>query len=137
MIAMASYRSGYNHEALLAGLFGSEAERHEMITTSARQTTSSNRGESLWLTSRGVRYQNVSAVLTTFELMPWTVARTQPWLIANPWATRPLEIELPFNRFDVDTSSGEIAEVKACFQPSELFELPESWPPHSKFDVDE
>ncbi len=134
---MASYRPGHNHEALLAGLFGSEAERHEMIVSSARQTTSSNRGESLWLTSRGVRYQNASAVLTAFELMPWTVARTQPWLIENPWATRPLEIELPFNRFELNPTSGEITQVENGFQPSELFELPADWPPGSNFDSED
>jgi len=133
LIALASYRPGHSSEALLAGLFGSASERRDLLATSAHLTTTSNRGESLWLTSRGVRYQNASAVLTAFELMPWSVAHSQPWLIENPWATHPLEIELPFDRFTIDLSTGEATALVTGLLPYELFGLAADWPPGREF----
>ena len=128
LIAFTSYRPGHSPEAVLAGLFGPRESRRDLIATSASQTAPINRGEGFWLTSRGLRYQDASAVLTAFDLMPWTVAQTQPWLIENPWSARPLEIELPFNRYDLDAVSGEITTTETAFQPRQLFGLPADWP---------
>jgi hypothetical protein len=60
--------------------------------------------------------------------MPWSVARRQPWLISNPWASQRLEIELPFNRVVVDTTTGIIERVETDFQPQVHFGLPPDWP---------
>ncbi len=128
VIALTSYRPGHNPESVLTGLFGPEASRAESIAMSASQTAPINRGEGFWLTSRGIRYQDASAVLTAFELMPWTVAESQSWLIENPWATRPLNLALPFNRFELDRASGDITTVEAGTRPDDLFGLPADWP---------
>ncbi|MGA7673189.1 MAG: hypothetical protein WBW04_22420 [Nitrolancea sp.] len=128
LIAFTSFRTGHTPEAVLACLFGPEATRRELIATAANQTAPTNRGEGFWLTSRGVRYQDASAVLSAFELMPWTVAHCQPWLIENPWATRPLEVELPFNSFLLGPASGEVTTVETSFRLHEHFGLPTDWP---------
>ncbi len=133
VIALRSYRPTTDFEELLTGLFGAACEHPDMIRDGVIHRSRLVGANGFWLTNKGVQYQDVSAVLVAFELMPWSVARCQPWLIANPWASRPLEIELPFNRVAVDTTTGEIESRETGFQPPVHFDLPPDWPHGPRF----
>lgn len=124
LIALTSYRPSYGPEALLQALFGPAWEHPAMMRAGVIRRSRSASSNGLWLTNRGVQYQDVSAVLTAFDVMPWSIARSQPWHVVNPWARHPLEIVLPFNRFNVDTTTGEIDRVETGFAPRVLFGLP-------------
>lgn len=126
LIALMSYRPSHGPEAVLRGLFGPAWTDPEMMRDRVIQRSRSTSSNGLWLTNNGVQYQDVSAVLTAFDVMPWSITRSQPWLIANPWASHPLEIELPFNRFNVDTATGEIEQVETGFEPHTHFGLQHS-----------
>ncbi|HEX3723926.1 MAG TPA: hypothetical protein VHV31_14140 [Nitrolancea sp.] len=128
VIALISYRHTTDFDELLAGLFGAAYHHPEMIRDGAIHRSRWGSSNGFWLTNKGVEYDDASAVLTAFELMPWSVARRQPWLISNPWASQRLEIELPFNRVVVDTTTGIIERVETDFQPQVHFGLPPDWP---------
>jgi hypothetical protein len=128
VIALISYRPTTGFEELLTGLFGAGYEHPEMIRDRAIHRSRLAGTNGFWLTNKGVQYHDASAVLAAFELMPWSVARGQPWLIANPWASHPVDIEFPFNRVAVDTTTGKIERVETDFQPPVHFGLPPDWP---------
>jgi hypothetical protein len=128
VIALISYRPTTDFAELLTGLFGSAWEHPEMIRDRAIHRSRLAGTNGFWLTNKGVQYRDTSAVLTAFELMPWSVARSRPWLIANPWASHPLEIALPFNRVAVDPGTGTVERVETDFQPAAHFGLPPNWP---------
>lgn len=131
VIALTSYRDGHGPDAALRALFGPAATDSEMMRAGAIRRSRSRSSDGVWLTNKGVRYEDVSAVLTAFDVTPWSITKNQPWLFENPWASHPLKIELPFNRFDVDTASGEIERVETGFEPRLHFGLPSDWPPDS------
>ena len=133
VIALISYRPTTDFDELLSGLFGAGYEHPAMIRGRAIQRSRLVSSDGFWLTNQGVQYQDASAVLTAFDLMPWSVAHCQPWLITNPWASHPLEIELPFNRVGVDPTTGTIERVETNFEPSAHFGLSPDWPHGPKF----
>jgi hypothetical protein len=94
-----------------------------MLRARMIQRSRSTSSDGVWLTNKGVRYEDISAVLTAFDMTPWSITEKQPWLIENPWASHPLEIALPFNRFNIDPASGDISRVETGFEPRRLFGL--------------
>jgi hypothetical protein len=123
LIALTSYRPGHGPEAALHALFGPAADDPEMMRAGVIRRSRSHSSDGVWLTNKGARYADISAVLTAFDVTPWSITRSQPWLIANPWASHPLEINLPFNRLDVDATSGEIERVERGVEPGLHFGL--------------
>jgi hypothetical protein len=87
--------------------------------------------DGLWQPGRGRR---VSAVLTATELKPWTMPRVVPRLWTNPWATKPLTVELPWaaKASPTETAAPDIA--KPTRQPHEVLGLDPDWPPGEPFD---
>jgi hypothetical protein len=69
----------------------------------------------------------VSAVLTANNLVPENVARTWPSLWPNPWAARPLTVDLPFPR-GVATVERVVSYQEAAGGPHSILGLPEDWP---------
>jgi hypothetical protein len=133
LIALTSYRPGHGPDAALRALFGPAVTDPEMMRTGVIRRSRSRSSDGVWLTNKGVRHEDISAVLTTFDVMPWSITRSRSWLIANPWARHPLEIELPFNRFDVDAATGEIERIETGFEPRQHFGLPPEWLPDAGF----
>jgi hypothetical protein len=132
LIALTSYRAGHGPGAALRALFGPAATDSEMMRAGAIRRSRSRSSDGVWLTNKGLRFEDISAVLTAFDVMPWSITKNQPWLFENPWSSHPLKIELPFNRFDVDTTSGEIERVETGFEPWMHFGLPADWPSVSR-----
>jgi hypothetical protein len=82
----------------------------------------------LWHEAAGLRYTNVSAVLTASNLTPWGVAAVEPCLWLNPAAVHPIDtIRLPWRQWEIDPS-GRFVERAATMTSAELFGLPTSWP---------
>ncbi len=133
VIALLSYRETTGPEEVLRALFGSAAHVPEMVLEARIAGPWPNGASGFWLTRSGAQYQDVSGIITAFELLPWSIARSQPWFIANPWAHYPLNIELPLSRFDVDRTSGEIRTMNSGFPVHALFDLPSDWPPDVRF----
>lgn len=85
--------------------------------------------ESLWSPTAKHRGR-ASAVLATnsFDFGLPSISRSLPWLWPNPWADRPLDVELPFACSEVSGDEAAVVNRAATITASELFDLPEDWP---------
>lgn len=73
-----------------------------------------------WMKGAQARGTRVSAVITGTSLMPWNVATTWPRLWPNPWAARPLSVELFFPIAAADEKGGFSYEDRDD-GPAEIF----------------
>jgi hypothetical protein len=80
-----------------------------------------------WIAGNEPRGTRVSAVVTGNNLVPENVARTWPRLWPNPWAARPLTVDLPFPR-GVASRQGEVQYEEVDEGPHPIVGLPEDWP---------
>ncbi|MEE8449028.1 MAG: hypothetical protein V3S39_05290 [Thermodesulfobacteriota bacterium] len=113
---------------IMDGLFG-----QLNITTTLRPNGSIKERErrdpnGAWLGPRGPQNTRVSAALITLQLSPWKVATQTPKMFHNPWATRPLPIDLwPLPHWIINLN-------KICPQyltgksTAEVLGLPALWP---------
>jgi len=81
--------------------------------------------QSLWRRGNTPRNTRVSAVLSAIHLSSHVVARSMPRLWHNPWARRPIEVDLPWPATMVDLSTGEMTRSGAHVEP---LRLPADWP---------
>jgi hypothetical protein len=51
-----------------------------------------------------------------------------PTLWLNPWATRPLTVELPWATVTADLAANQLVRAPEQREPREIFDLPEGWP---------
>jgi len=87
-----------------------------------------------WMKGTQARGTRVSAVITGTSLMPWNVATTWPRLWPNPWATRPLSVELPLPTATAD-ENGAVSYKHRNEGPFGIFGLPSDWPgPEDRFE---
>ncbi len=84
--------------------------------------------QGLWRRGNTPRNTRVSAVLSAIHLSSHVVARSMPRLWHNPWARRPIEVDLPWPATMVDLSTGEMTRSGAHVEPHELLRLPADWP---------
>ena len=82
----------------------------------------------LWQRGTAQRATRVSAVLTAVQLAPWWVAGVPPTLWTNPWATKPLEAELPWRTISGDLTENRLITTDATRAPHEILGLAEDWP---------
>lgn len=84
--------------------------------------------EGLWVKGGRPRYTRVSAVLTVTELTPVTSALVEPCLWLNPWAQRPLPVDLlPWRRIEF-RDDGRPVETPANRTTAEILEVGPNWP---------
>ncbi len=74
---------------------------------------------------RGERKQatRVSAVLSAIALHAWSADVVPPRLWLNPWATRPLDVELPWAAVVPDLDANQLVRREAEATPAELLGL--------------
>jgi hypothetical protein len=70
----------------------------------------------------------VSAVLTTRQPRPWSVAALTLHLWLNPWANRPYDEPRLWAATTVDPTTGEFIASDATVTTAELLDLPSDWP---------
>jgi hypothetical protein len=85
------------------------------------------RKDGVWMRGDGPTGTRVSAVLTANNLVPENVARTWPRLWPNPWAARPLTVDLPFPR-GVATAEPVVSYEEVAGTPHSILGLPQDWP---------
>jgi hypothetical protein len=101
-------------------LFGASGLRGRPLPTGA--------APGLWQTPAGPRYRRVSAVLLSPQIAMWQVAKEIPALWHNPWAYKPLDVQLPWPSIRLDQSTGQLDQVDDGVPPHVLFGLPDDWP---------
>jgi hypothetical protein len=80
-----------------------------------------------WMGESGPRGTRMSAVLTTVQLHPSTMAKNQLALWLNPWADVPLGVDWPFS-VGVGTDKGPVDFEERLVDMAALLGLPEAWP---------
>jgi hypothetical protein len=80
-----------------------------------------------WIAGNEPRGTRVSAVLTGNNLVPENVARTWPRLWPNPWAARPLTVDLSFPR-GVASQQGGVEYEEVDDGPHAILGFTEDWP---------
>lgn len=106
-------------------LFGSTMLVIDPATGDARSMR--NMDEAFWLGPNGPMNKGVSAVVTIPQLASSAIATVEPTVWLNPWATRPLTMDLPWRTLSIG-DDGMILIREATRSAAELFELPERWP---------
>jgi hypothetical protein len=125
--------SPVDNEDIEQALFGRIAYQFDPDNPDADGTWIRQRN-GFWVKGSRVRGTRVSAVLTATSLMPWNVAKTWPRLWPNPWAVRPLSIELPFPTATA-TEGGAVSYQDRDDAPAGIFGLPSDWPgPEDRFE---
>jgi hypothetical protein len=119
-----------DHEDVAQALFGSEAV--EIATGRLVR-----KPDGFWRGPRGPSGTRISAVLLGSGTAPWFVAQDWPTLWLNPWATEPLEMELPFPLAVVQDE--QLTFTDASRPPHEVLDLPPDWPgdPNTRFALDD
>ncbi len=118
-----------------AALYGPEVFRIPILPEGGAGTAYVDR-EPMGLWQRGTeqRATRVSGVLTAIGLGPYFVATMPLTLWTNPWASMPLEAELPWRTVSGDLASNRLVTADATRQPHEILGLPPDWPPGRPFD---
>ena len=85
--------------------------------------------DGLWARRHGWHHTQVSAVLASTRIMPWTVGSAVPTLWHHPGAGLPVNEICPLLRqARLDLTRGQIQYDAPEITPHEFFELPEGWP---------
>jgi hypothetical protein len=86
-----------------------------------------------WRSRRGASGTGVSGVLVGSAIHPWLIAKDLPRLWLNPWAAKPLDMELPLPLAIVEDE--QLVFTEATQPPHKVFGLPSDWPgdPDSRF----
>ena len=113
------------NEAIENALLGSVAVTLDPAVPGSERLIRQRNG--FWLSGDQPRNTRVSAVVTGSGLMPWNAATTWPRLWPNPWAARPLTVELPLPLGVADTD-GRVDYEDVSGNPAAALGLPEDWP---------
>jgi hypothetical protein len=114
-----------DHEDIVSALLGREAYRFDPDEPGSGSSYRQPNG--FWMRGDQPSGTRVSAVLTGNNLAPENVARTWPRLWPNPWATRPLPVDLPFPR-GVANEQGGVAYEEVEGTPHSILGLSSDWP---------
>jgi hypothetical protein len=114
-----------DHEDIEAALLGRIAYRIHPDEPGIGRAFRQRNG--FWIRGNEPRGTRVSAVLTGNNVIPETVVRTWPRLWPNPWASRPLQVTLPFPR-GVANEQGGVVYDEVVGSPHSILGLPQDWP---------
>lgn len=86
-----------------------------------------------WVNRDGPLNRFCSAILCGLHTAPHSVVRCPLELWHHPWARHPLTADLPFAATRIGSVRDEVVETAETASVSELFNLPEEWPPGVPF----
>jgi hypothetical protein len=114
----------------LSALYGTTTIRYyENPGPDAPPPTHIRQPDGLWIRPRSWHHTHISAVLTSTNLMPWTVGSAVPTLWHHPAADLPVDGICPLLRqARPDPASRQIRYSEPEVTPHEFFGLPEGWP---------
>ncbi|HEV2999339.1 MAG TPA: hypothetical protein VGW75_01275 [Solirubrobacteraceae bacterium] len=81
----------------------------------------------LWYAPGKPANTRVSAVVTIPHLSATSAAVVEPTVWTNPWARRPLQLELPWRRQEI-APDGRITTHEAAHSAADILQLPPGWP---------
>jgi hypothetical protein len=119
-----------DHEDIEGALLGREAYRFDPDRPGSGSLYRRRNG--FWMHGNQPSGTRVSAVLTGNNLIPENVERTWPQLWPNPWAARPLTVDLPFPR-GVANQQGGVQYEEVDGTPHSILGLPQDWPGSEPF----
>jgi hypothetical protein len=130
VVAALCLRDFVTDEAIQQALYGPHALRMPLVGGVAQPTLAEvvRDPRGLWQWGEDQRATRVSAVLSASHLNPWLIASAKLTLWKNPWATRPVEEDLPWKTVTGDLDANELVVSEATLEPREILGLPESWP---------
>ena len=128
LVALNAHGFFVDEDDVYASLFGDDAIQIRIGPDGVVGTEAVRQPTGFWTEGRLGRRPHVSGVLTVENLGPWNVHRVEPTLWLNPWAERPLELEAPFRRIEIDLSSGTRRETPARAPAAEILQLGADWP---------
>jgi hypothetical protein len=88
----------------------------------------SRHDHAVWIGPGGPCNTRLSGVLVARGLTPARLASTMPTLWENPWALRPLDVELPWRTARFDAAGGAVAFSAAATGADALLGLAAGWP---------
>jgi hypothetical protein len=114
----------------IAALYGTtEIRYYENPGPGAPPPTRVRRPDGLWTRPHGWHHTQVSAVLASTRIMPWTIGSAVPTLWHHPGADRPISNLCPLLRqARPDPTRRQIQYDAPEITPHEFFALPEGWP---------
>lgn len=137
VIALNAHGFFVDDDDIYASLFGDEAIQFHVGSDREVGGRSIRQPTGFWTERRLGRRPHVSAVLTVQNLGPWNVDRIEPVLWLNPWAHRPMLIDLPFRRVEIDLVAGARSETAARNAIADILQLGANWPaPGGPWDDD-
>jgi hypothetical protein len=117
-----------NPETAPLALFGGWAE----VTDGSHQTgwePDDHRSSGLWSPEAKTRGRACGVLAANSFVFGYpAVARTLPRYWPNPWADKPLSVNLPFPTSTVSDDEKTVVNTPETVSPAELFELPGDWP---------
>jgi hypothetical protein len=117
-------------QSIQEALYGPHALRMPIIGGVAQPTRAEvvRDPRGLWQWGQDQRATRVSGVLSASHLNPWLIATAKLTLWKNPWATRPLEQDLPWKTVTGDLDANQLVVSEATLEPRKILGLPEDWP---------
>ena len=114
----------------ISALYGTPAVRYyQNAGPGAPPPASIRQFDGLWARRHGWHHTQVSAVLASTRITPWTVGSAVPTLWHHPGADLPVNEICPLLRqARLDLTRGQIQYDSPEITPHEFFELPEGWP---------
>lgn len=128
LIALNSQEFLADDEDFLAALYGDDAIRLSVGPASARDVESIRLPTGFWTEKKLGRRSHVSAVLVAHNLSPSNLDKVEPTVWINPWAARPVDLDLPFRRYEVDLTTGSLAIREATRSAADVLGLGDDWP---------
>jgi hypothetical protein len=130
VVAALCLRDFVTDQSIQEALYGPHTLRMPIVGGVAQPTRAEvvRDPHGLWQWGQDQRATRVSAVLSANHLNPWLIASAKLTLWKNPWATRPLEQDLPWKTVSGDLHANELVVSEATLEPREILGLPEGWP---------
>jgi hypothetical protein len=143
LIAKADQTRGVDHPVIIAldalglfvdkddvyaSLFGDDAIDFRTLSDGQTDTARIRKLTGLGTEGRLGGRAHVSAVLVSENLGPWNVARVDPVLWLNPWASYALDLGLPFEQIEIDLGEGKRIDRQAQARSYEVLGLTPDWP---------
>jgi hypothetical protein len=128
LVALNAHGFFVDEDDIYASLFGNDAIQFKVGSDGVVGTTAITRPTGFWTEHRIGRRAHVSGVLTAENLGPWNVGQVEPTLWLNPWADRPLELDMPFQRREIDLATGTVRTLPAREMAADILALGADWP---------
>jgi hypothetical protein len=110
---------------IMGALFG---EEQTIIDRRTLRTSERRAPNGLWYGPRGVQNKRVSGVLFLKDIGPWNIAKRNPVLWHNPWATHPIAPDMWPGFQKIPNRETQRMELREGRLSHEIFNLPAEWP---------